>query len=311
MTKTRKVTLSPIHDITEYINNSKIVSCSQGPHSNEYYILFIDDEPRRIDGMFVQSKTEKPHAYRILKIQNGHFTEVFLPKQKYYYHFVQPIGDDHLILVGARCRYFSEENFEKNGKIIDYYGVKKDEILLGDGIQTIQSTKNGMLWTGYFDEGVFGNNGWSEPVGVPGLIAWNSKGEAIYKNTSFDICDCYALNVVSDDEVWFYYYTDFQFVRLYKQQHEIFNPKISGASGFLVYRNYFLFDMGYGKHSSYVLLQMKSNGHMKELFDITLVTETGEFIQSANRDFRGDSLLIRGNHLIYQLRLSEFVKTLV
>jgi hypothetical protein len=311
MNETRKVTLTHIHDISEYMNHSKIVSCSQGPHVNEYYILFFDEEPQRIDGMFVQSKTEKSHDYRILTIKNDIYTEVYLPKQKYNYHFVQPMGDDQIILVGARCRYYSENNFEKNGKIIDYYGVKKDEILLGDGIQTIQSTKNGTLWTGYFDEDVFGNYGWSEPVGAPGLIAWNRKGEVIYKNSSFDICDCYALNVISDDEVWFYYYTDFQLVRLYQQQHEIYNPKISGASGFLVYRNYFLFDKGYGKHSKYVLLQMKSNGGMKELCEVTLVNETGELIQSAYRDFRGDTLLIRENHLIYRLRLSDLIQTLV
>ncbi|WP_176444820.1 hypothetical protein [Paenibacillus herberti] len=39
------------------------------------------------------------------------------------------------------------------------------EFLLGDGIQSVQVTDKGIIWTSYFDEGVFGNNGWDKPIG--------------------------------------------------------------------------------------------------------------------------------------------------
>ena len=45
---------------------------------------------------------------------------------------------------------------------------------LGDGIQDCVVKKDGTIITSYFDEGVFGNYGWDEPLGDCGLIAWTS-----------------------------------------------------------------------------------------------------------------------------------------
>ena len=81
------------------------------------------------------------------------------------------------------------------------------------GIEDVQVTESGIIWTSYFDEGVFGNRGWNDPIGKNGLVAWNGLGEKIYEflpTTELgEICDCYALNVISDREVWLYYYTEF------------------------------------------------------------------------------------------------------
>ncbi|WP_440117757.1 hypothetical protein [Paenibacillus sp. QZ-Y1] len=74
------------------------------------------------------------------------------------------------------------------------------EFLLGDGIQSVQVTKNGTIWTSYFDEGVFGNNGWSNPIGSQGLVAWDEHGNKLYEDHAADIADCYALNVVNEEQ---------------------------------------------------------------------------------------------------------------
>ena len=50
---------------------------------------------------------------------------------------------------------------------------------------------------------MLGNYGWDNPIGSSGLNAWDRNGEVIFKNDKADISDCYALNVVDDNEVWF------------------------------------------------------------------------------------------------------------
>ncbi|MNI25301.1 hypothetical protein D3C73_789450 [compost metagenome] len=119
------------------------------------------------------------------------------------------------------------------------------------------------------------------------------------------------MNVVSEDEIWFYYYTDFQLVRLFKHEPDIFKPNISGSNGFLVFNNYFLFDKGYGKHNKYKLLKMNTNGHFKQLGEITFVNEQGATFDRVDRDFRGDTLLLRDNHLLYQVTLKEIINELL
>lgn len=73
------------------------------------------------------------------------------------------------------------------------------EFLLGDGISHVQSDANGNIWTGYFDEGVFGNYGWATPAGAAGLSCFTKSGEKIWgyeAPAGFDqIDDCDALNV--------------------------------------------------------------------------------------------------------------------
>ena len=109
------------------------------------------------------------------------------------------------MLVGARCTYYGNDQYDLNAKVCD-----RDGKLLGDGIQSVQVTENGTIWTSYFDEGIFGNYGWSDPIGSCGMLAWDEHGNKLYENHAADIADCYALNVVNEDQVWFYYYTDFE-----------------------------------------------------------------------------------------------------
>ncbi|WP_028612689.1 hypothetical protein [Paenibacillus harenae] len=48
-----------------------------------------------------------------------------------------------------------------------------------------------------------------ESIGALGLVACDELGNKVYGNHAADIADCYALNVVKEKEIWFYYYTDF------------------------------------------------------------------------------------------------------
>jgi hypothetical protein len=305
--KAASITLTgSLFDISVYIQGFQIVSASIGFDDN-IYILLIDETPERIDGMFVQSKTQNAHTYKVLTVGKDFVSELPIYNQRFNYHFVQPFNNDKLLLVGARTRYFNKDKYELNGKLFDLNGVLLKEILLGDGIQSLQVSKNGTIWTGYFDEGVFGNYGWDNPIGASGLIAWNIDGEKIFSNSRANICDCYALNVISDHDVWFYYYSDFKLCNIKDSEIQFFNPGISGSSGFIKYDSYYLFDKGFGKHDKYAFLK---SGSFKEQFSIEFTNKDGNKIQSSIRDFRSDKLLLVDNEHVYDVWLRSIIEDL-
>ncbi len=63
--------------------------------------------------------------------------------------------------------------------------------------------KDGTIITSYFDEGVFGNYGWDEPLGACGLIAWTSEGTPLWKNENYSIYDCYAISLDEEETCGF------------------------------------------------------------------------------------------------------------
>jgi hypothetical protein len=73
------------------------------------------------------------------------------------------------------------------------------EILLGGGIKGTQATASGVIWSSYFDEGIFGNYGWHDPIGASGLVARDTTGDTLYQyaptDALDDMADCYAMNV--------------------------------------------------------------------------------------------------------------------
>ncbi|WP_431089840.1 hypothetical protein [Paenibacillus sp. 8b26] len=89
---------------------------------------------------------------------------------------------------------------------------------------------------------------------------------------------------------------------------EFANPHISGASGFIKQGQAFLFDKGYGKHEQYILTRLKPERGFKEQYTVRFVNEAGEAIKAVDRDFRGDTLLLREDHLIYKLRLYDIAE---
>lgn len=133
---------------------------------------------------------------------------------------VDLFSDGTLLIVQGRCLKdgtYIERNarrYNPNGQLIDAY-------TLGDGIEHVQIDETDTIWVSYFDEGVFGNFGWEQPMGSEGLIAYGINGQKLWGAGNYGIIDCYALNVVSSKEVNFYYYDDFFLVQLNEMKETI------------------------------------------------------------------------------------------
>lgn len=228
------------------------------------YILLSEHIPERIDGRFVNTIANSNYSAIILDVDwyenkvTGH-TFVNLGKHKMNFHMIQSIGEN-ILLLGARCKYNGENGPEMNAVIVDLKGNVINEFCFGDGIEDCIVMRNGDIVTSYFDEGVFGNYGWYNPIGHCGLIVWTGDGKVKWE-ANREICDCYAINIDEQDNLWYYYYTEFELVKTDLCKEKAYNPQVKGAAGFLITsdtRNV-IFDGGYGKHDEFVTATFKGD----------------------------------------------------
>ncbi len=131
-------------------------------------------------------------------------------------------------------------------------------VLFG-GIQNCVVKADGTIITSYFDEGVFGNYGWDEPLGACGLIAWTPEGASLWKNEKYPIDDCYAISLDEEENLWFYYYDEFRLVRTNFKEDLVFDLPIEGSEAFAAAPSgdTFLFQGGYPKHDKFYFLTRK------------------------------------------------------
>ncbi|TXI45554.1 MAG: hypothetical protein E6Q50_16015 [Lysobacter sp.] len=226
-------------------------------------------------------------------------------------HDAQPLGED-VLLVGGRCRRFANGNAEANGRIYGADGAFRRAIVLGDGIGAVQTARDGRIWTGYFDEGVIGNLGWTSPLGASGLVGWDDDGAIRYRYSppagTDAILDCYAINV-ADDAVWCYYYTDFPLVRIeHGRETGVWRPEVRGAHGFAVGAGYALFGGGYGDYDRIRLIALKDDGRCETLADFALEDERGRRLPGHHCVGRGQSLYFRNDEAIHRFDIGTALR---
>jgi hypothetical protein len=310
------LSLSPTARLNSFTSDGDIVAFNVGYDGTIYIVLALKPLDYRFEqsprgARFPKTTPDTPHNYRIIAFQDGQLTlEIAISGEKYNIHDIQPLLTDEILLVCVRSHRRSPNDFEKNGRIYSLNGEFRREILLGDGIQSVQATSDGIIWTSFFDEGIFGNFGWNEPVGASGLVAWNAEGNKIYDFQPGDdldsICDCYALNVASDEDVWLYYYTKFPLVRLHRQKvQSVWNMPIEGSRSFAVSGYRVLFRGGYDDRDTYHLFSLNSNGRVELLKQLQLADETGQKITAERVVGRGSSLYVLSNGLVYRVDVSS------
>lgn len=174
---------------------------------------------------------------------------------------LQPMPDGGVLLVAARCRR-RDGVAERNAAIYDADGRSLRRGVLGDGIADVQTTSEGDVWVGYFDEGVYGNYGWGEadgpePVGSAGLVRFTAELDVAWRYP-YDgglgaISDCYALNVTGPD-AWAYYYTDFPVVRVRDGVTTGWPTQVGGARALVVADRRIALVGGYGNDRDRVVI---------------------------------------------------------
>lgn len=227
-------------------------------YDGRVYILLSAHIPERIQGMFVDTEANTEYSAIVLTVDwnsgeviNHEIME--LGTHKMNFHYIQPIGEN-ILLLGARCKYYESPGPEKNAVIVDALGNVVHEFCLGDGIQDCIVTDTRDIITSYFDEGIFGNLGWKQPIGRYGLIVWSESGEIKWKANNC-IYDCYALNIDEHNHIWYYYYNEFNLVKTDLKKDIVYKPQMQndGFNVFLISKDgrTIVHDGGYNKHFDY------------------------------------------------------------
>lgn len=239
------------------------------------------------------------------------------------FHYIARVNRD-ILLVNARSCLYSDNTYDKNASLYDRDGNKKQQFLLGDGIESIQVSPRQNIWVSYFDEGIFGNCGWGsagtgrqyvEPVGRCGIRSFYANGQPAYmfEDSDADLCDCYAMNVIHDNSVWFYYYSDFKLGHVMRQSgYEYFETdhKYEGSHGFAIYQDYVLF---FGDYAHPCVLRLYKI-HQRRLVFLTVI----QFIDENENLFdhfrfkaQGDHILMIFENSVYLCSLKDIMESLM
>ncbi|MBM7579120.1 hypothetical protein [Jeotgalibacillus terrae] len=132
--------------------------------------------------------------------------------------------DGTFLLVSGRC-WRGHDWVQHNARRCSADGECLDEFVLGDGISTLAIDDEDKIWAGYFDEGVYGNLGWDEPIGRSGLVAFSESGEILFRPKLPMIHELLSLNVDRADSVYAYY-TLFSSIVHFDHFEEVQNSEI-------------------------------------------------------------------------------------
>ena len=303
----RTLRLSPVAHLPSIFPVGSIVSVNAGADGSVYLVAalseldYVAEEPGW--AVFPKTISDQPQKYRVVALSGGETVLDFLiEREPFNIHLVQPLGDE-ILLVCARSHYRGPDDYDRNGRVYTRDGKFVRSLLLGDGIQSVQTTSDEVIWTSFFDEGIFGNFGWEEPVGASGLVAWNHAGEKLYEfrpaKQLDSIIDFHALNVSSNEDVWFYHDSEFSLVHLHRQTVENqWAIPVSESDGFAVSDHYALFQGGSEEGNTYRLFSLRKKGRVKEVSVLTLLDSDGNRLVAERTVGRGKMLhLVSGGYL--------------
>lgn len=198
----------------DYSSNLNFIS---GQITKDGTLLLIESNLQELD--FFQRPVPKSN-WTIQVIKGKSVETVELKNVPLIPTGVDLFSDGTLLIVQGRCLK-DGKYIERNARRYNPNGQLIEAFTLGDGIEHVQIDDNDTIWVSYFDEGVFGNFGWEQPMGSEGLIAYKINGDKLWGAGSYGIIDCYALNVVSSKQVYFYYYDDSFLVQLNEMKETI------------------------------------------------------------------------------------------
>jgi hypothetical protein len=177
-------------------------------------------------GSFPRPVPSRPVAVRVTVNDPAVLSTTTIPALNLAFCSVQPLPEDRLLIVGAR------RGSRPNGGIFDADGRQVAECDFGDGIQHVFTTTSGLVWVGYFDEGVYGDN----PVAHHGIVCFTAAGDPVWTypfDTGFGVVDdCYALNVAGET-AWSSYYNSFPVVRIEDRAVTGWHSPVGGATALI------------------------------------------------------------------------------
>ncbi len=249
-------------------------------------------------GIFPKSRSASDLAFSLV-VQSGAGAETFsLPATNITFPYVDLFSDGGCVLVGARSSWRSKDDFDLNGALIERGSTVAKRVCFGDGVENVGVDRKDRIWISYFDEGVFGNFGWSHPgptgLGAGGINCFDRTGQLLWQHNREDatehIDDCYAMNV-SPLGVWFYFYTAFKVAKVTEDfSVEYFDTPISGSHSFVTDGRRFVFSSQYREPSTTFHATNLYKGKLVHRRKLSLSLPAGIKADQIKMTARGDKL---------------------
>ena len=309
-----EIKLSSVYDLEEYLQNSRIAAFCTTNAGKLILALAPGEKPEKVS--LSRSILQEPQRYRILVESNECLEVLCITEEEYLdISMVQLIPDDRLLLLSGRTSLYLDKAPEKNARIYDRTGKLLKELFLGDGILHCQVSPGGLIWTGYFDEGVYASGPTGGDVGSSGLVAWDLLGNKVYDYKPVQeldvIDDCYGLNVISDSLVYCNYYSQFPFVRIENFKVTRYWKEAVATECFAVKDNFVLFRAPYLEREKLFLIALKENGAHSRIAKIGVFDGNKNLLKNSLVSARKDVILILNeNRYVYRLSVDELLKNI-
>lgn len=185
--------------------------------SSKHELLLLVSDEKKVQE---RSSFRLNYSASLFVVGDGWHSEVKLQNLTLRFPCIQMLSPDEFLICAARS-----SGFDENAIVFDSEGNELRRFRLGDAIEDIRCTSEGLLWVSYFDEGwdskprfVSVLDG-STPI-TGGLKSFDARG-GFRRHFDAASIDCYALNV-TDDATWCIGYPGFVATR-------IVDEKVTGA----------------------------------------------------------------------------------
>lgn len=305
----KRIQLKKIFKSNQVSESVIFLNCSID-YNGKINILVVDGkyDNRSENKMFFKVTPHSPQNYKLIIVDEETKIVDFI-NQKMNFTEAMQITKDKYIFTCARSEFRNDSDFDRNCKVVNTSGNIINEFCIGDGVQDIQTNEKSEIWVSYFDEGIFGNYGWENPIGKNGLNCFDINGALIYQYTSpsyeLSISDCYALNVVGNNQVWIYFYTDFPLLKITNNKIEnSWKLPIEGSNSFAVKDSKILMSKGYNKNFQFILFDINEN--IKVIEEYEFYSESDEKLMYVCHA-QSDSLYFWQNNSLYIVKIDDLL----
>ena len=261
-------------------------------------------------GIFPKTRMQSAKRFRLSISKDGNLRSIELPELDVTFPLADIFPDGKILVVGPRCSWRSEKDYDLNGIIIDPETGHMSRILLGDGINKVYVDAIGRIWVAYGDEGIFGNFGWGgpgpTPIGAAGLVCFSEAGKKIWEypsHASEMMADCYALNA-SGSEAAIYFYSDFPVCRISRDfKLRFWKTELRGCKEFALSESQVLFSCQYNDSPDTAYLSRFEADGQVSTHQVRLLLPDVSIFPQGHFLGRGKHLYFFGNGGVYRASL--------
>jgi hypothetical protein len=300
--KPQRLNLKFVSSIPKVDPECSLVSCSVANDGSGLFLFIMDDTDNDVHGRIEKGasfpKTKMPNKKKFkLIIQNECGQQKFdIDEVNFTFPLCDVFNDGKIVIVGSRTQWRTKNDYDLNGLIFNPVTGERVEFLAGDGVAGLGVDDNSRIFISYFDEGVFGNNGWGHPgpsgPGAGGLCCFDETGKLDWQFNSNDgsgefISDCYAMNI-SASRAYVYYYTDFSLCEIGpKYERTFWKPNVSGCHSFAINDDLIVFSGQYDDPDTRFHLIKRFPNHLSKPSPIDVNLEFGKLTRANRAICRG------------------------